>query len=186
MPAYITPPKSTESGRTSGSLLTVMDIMPTILERAGVEASAMNPADSGRLPMRGKSFAALLDDPDRQIHDPSEDMPMDHAGWSVMIRGDWKIVREVDASDWQLFNTADDPSEIRDVSAEYPDIFGDMVSKYEEHAAATGNDRNHQRPVRNRVRSHGRAEGWRPAYYRGAICPPYRCDSQVHQLFALR
>ena len=136
--AFILEPNSSQTGRTSQSLLAVMDIAPTILELADVEESAMNSTDSSLLPIRGSSFAALLDNTAQRIHDADEPIALDHAGISVLMQGDWKIVREATATNWHLFNTAEDPSEIHDLALEQPEILAELTGKYEAHAQATG------------------------------------------------
>ena len=136
--AFIREPNSSQTGRISQSLLAVMDVAPTILELADVEESAMNSTNNNLLPIRGSSFAALLDNTSQRIHDADEPIALDHAGISVLMQGDWKIVREATATNWHLFNTAEDPSETHDLASEQPQILAELTGKYEAHALATG------------------------------------------------
>ena len=137
VPAFIRPLNSGESGRISQSLLTVMDVLPTILDLAGIEETTVNAAGNAVLPIRGKSFALLLTDVDQTIHQ-DEHIALDLGGDSVLMENNWKIVRPAETSHWELFNMAIDPSETNDLSAEQPKKLADLVGKYEAHAEATG------------------------------------------------
>jgi arylsulfatase A-like enzyme len=136
--AFIRPLNPKESERTSSSLTLVMDIMPTIMDLAGIDEAEFISNNPNLLPIRGKSFAALLDNPTQSIHSTDEPLALDHAGLSWLHRGDWKIVRDALEDNWQLFNTKDDPSETQELSAEYPDLLVELVAAYEAHAQATG------------------------------------------------
>lgn len=136
VPAFITPPSQSEQGRTSQSMLTVMDVMPTIMELAGIAEGAYPQA--GLLPIRGKSFASLLENQQAIVHQQDEFIALDHGGVSFMREGDWKILRPYDSDIWQLFNTHEDPSETNELSVQNPDKLADLVGKYESHAAELG------------------------------------------------
>jgi arylsulfatase A-like enzyme len=137
VPAFIRPLNPRESGRISNSLLTVMDILPTMMDLAGIEEATTNAAGNPVLPIRGKSFASLLMDQSMAIHQ-NEPIGLDLGGHSVLMENDWKIVRHSNTSHWSLFNTAKDPSETTDLSATQTEKLADLVSKYEQHAEATG------------------------------------------------
>ncbi len=136
VPAFIRPPQPVDNGRISNSLLTVMDVMPTIMELAGIQES--NYPQQGLLPIRGKSFAALLNNTEQRVHAEDEAIALDHAGLSFMREGDWKILRKVGSDEWQLFNTGQDPRELNNLAASNPGKLADMVAKYDAHAQATG------------------------------------------------
>ena len=137
VPAFITSPETSEPGRISDSIVTVMDVMPTIMELAGI-TEASYPRASEVLSIRGASFASLLENPAAQIHASDEAIPLDHAGLSFMLQGDWKIVRPMGGTVWQLYNRADDPNELEDLSQERPDILIELVTKFESHASGLG------------------------------------------------
>jgi len=136
--AFITPPQTAISGRISKSLLTIMDISPTILDLAGVEQSLVNAEGDSVLSMRGKSFARILTDQNAVIHASDEAIALDLAGDSVVKMGDWKIVRAADSEEWGLFNIAQDPSETNNLANAQPDKLAELVDRYEQHAEAIG------------------------------------------------
>lgn len=139
VPAFIRSPElsSEAGGRISTSLLTVMDIMPTIMELAGIE-EASYPNAQEVLPIRGLSFASLLSDPGRIIHSDDQAIALDHAGLSYLIQGGWKIVRPVDGDNWQLYNVENDPNELEDLAQLQPQVLAELLAKYESHAAEVG------------------------------------------------
>ena len=72
-------------------------------------------------------------------------------GKSALRQGDWKAVRESPFSDWwdaeglgikrnewQLYNIANDPAEMMDLSASHPQRLQQMIARWEEYAAANG------------------------------------------------
>ena len=136
--AFIRPLSPNESDRISSSLTSVMDIMPTIMELAGIDEDGVNLRAPNKLPIRGKSFAALLDNPTQLVHADDEPIALDHAGLSWLHRGDWKIIRGVADNNWQLFNLKDDPSEAREISVEHPELLAELVATFEAHAQTTG------------------------------------------------
>lgn len=136
VPAFIRPLNPGESGRISNSLLTVMDILPTILDLASIDEATTNATGNPVLPIRGKSFASLLMDQFRTIHQ-DEPIALDLGGHSLLMENNWKIVRHSNTNHWSLFNTATDPSETTDLSATQSEKLTDLVSKYEQHAEVT-------------------------------------------------
>ena len=134
--AFMHSPYAEQTAGISNSLLTVMDVLPTILEITGVEDAYSD--HETVLPIRGKSFAALLDNPNEIIHGPEEYIPLDAQSMSVLMKGIWKIVRPAGSEHWELFDTSKDPSETTDLRMDQPDIYQDLVSAYEAHAQDIG------------------------------------------------
>jgi|TARA_B110000483_G_scaffold70401_2_gene87904 arylsulfatase A-like enzyme len=137
VPAFIRPPNSAGPGLKSNSLLTIMDVLPTIMEIAGVEEVSVNSLGNEVLPIRGKSFAGLLEEQNLNIHQ-GEYIALDNGGASVLMEGEWRIVRPPTTNDWSLFNVAADPGEANDLAEEQPDKLADLVGKYNAHADALG------------------------------------------------
>lgn len=136
VPAFAWHARAARRGETEAQLLTVMDVMPTVLELTGTPAPGDTFAGRDVQPMRGKSFASVLAAAGELVHPPDEAIALDSAGRSVVIKGDWKIVREI-AGDWMLFNIAGDPGETTDLAGREPDKFGELVADYEQQASAS-------------------------------------------------
>jgi arylsulfatase len=147
VPAFLHFPARLAGGRTVHQALNVTDVMPTLLELAGVDHPA--PRFGGRdvLPMQGRSMVSLLE-ADGAVRDAD-------IGWEFMGRrayreGDWKVIWQpalpgwepwpggIRTETWQLYNLAQDPGELHDLSAEYPGIRDRLVRRWEAYARENG------------------------------------------------
>ncbi len=111
----------------SGQFLTVMDIMPTVLDLAGIEPPDGSFGGRDVMPLRGHSMAPLLTTRQGRIHGEEEAIALDHSGNRMMVRGEWKIV-QLPRQAWMLFNMVEDPSERNDLAAAMPEQLERMVS----------------------------------------------------------
>ena len=123
------------AGGIDNQFLTVMDIMPTVLDLAGVAAPTGTFNGREILSMRGRSFRSLLAGSAAAVHGATDAIALDHSGNRMMVRGDWKIVQQPRAG-WLLFNLADDPSESNDLAAQRPQVLESMVTEFNRFAAA--------------------------------------------------
>ena len=91
----------------------VMDIMPTVLELAGIEHPAKDrPAD-------GISLAGLLIDPAREPRTRKQPICFRYRNKAAIVSDDWKLVTtNVDQGQFALYDLANDTSETTDVSKE--------------------------------------------------------------------
>jgi arylsulfatase len=122
------------------AILHVMDIVPTVLELAGIEHPSTY---NGRkiAPVQGKSWVGML--AGRTQSPRSSD---DWLGWELfnnraIRRGDWKIswlYRPFGTEDWQLFNLADDPAEQHDLSDKFPEKKRELVALWDGYVKRNG------------------------------------------------
>jgi len=122
------------------AILHVMDIVPTVLELAGIEHPSTY---NGRkiAPVQGKSWVEMLAG-NTQSPRTSEDW----LGWELFNNGairqeDWKIsrlYRPFGTGDWQLFNLAEDPGEQYDLSDKYPRKKKELVVLWDEYVKMNG------------------------------------------------
>jgi arylsulfatase len=127
-------------GLNKKAILHVMDIVPTVLELAGVEHPSTY---RGRkiAPVQGKSWVGMLAG-STQSPRTSDDW----LGWELfnnraIRQGDWKIswlYRPFGTEDWQLFNLADDPAEQYDLSDKYPKKKWKLVALWDEYVKRNG------------------------------------------------
>lgn len=148
-PAFFHFPRTIRSNLATDELITVKDVMPTLLEAAGVE----HPGD-GRfrnrdvVAMQGRSLMPLLTGASETVRKPGDYMGWELFGKRAVRQGDWKVVYlpqhelrdgvvpPVVAPDhWQLYNLTDDPAEMRDRSASEPKKLAEMVTLWEDYAA---------------------------------------------------
>lgn len=131
------------SGSTTDSFCTVMDIMPTILDLAGVRHPHPKPFRGREIvPMRGFSWLAHLRGDQAQFHAHEHDI----TGWELfglraIRQGKYKALymnapRGKDA--WELYNMEADPGEVYDLADKEPEVLEDLIRKWEVYYAETG------------------------------------------------
>lgn len=117
----------------------VTDIMPTFLQIAGVTYPTQLQSKELKQPI-GRSMLPALIDPSKV---PAEQYGMGYELFEMkaFIEGEWKILRlpkPFGTGDWQLYNIGQDPGEIDDVSASYPEIKTNLVNEWQEYSERNG------------------------------------------------
>lgn len=120
-------------GSINRGLMHVADIMPTLLEIAGVGYPKSR--DGHELPpLLGKSWVPVLAG---QAESPRTEQ--DYLAWEIwgnraVRQGDWKLrweQRPFGKGAWELFNLAMDPAERKDVAAEHADRVQALVALWD-------------------------------------------------------
>ncbi|SHF91579.1 arylsulfatase [Mariniphaga anaerophila] len=111
----------------------ITDIMPACLELAGADYPKTYNGQELDKP-DGKSFLPLLSG---QEQDDSRAFFWEHEGNTAVRVGDWKLV-SLHKKDWELYNLADDPYELNDLVAQYPDKAEKLLGKYQDWANKHG------------------------------------------------
>jgi arylsulfatase A-like enzyme len=97
------------AGRKNEGLASNYDLMPTVLDLAGVPM----PAD-----LDGRSLKPVLTGQSQAIRDRlSMSVYLDNLDAHVLREGPWKLIRYPYLDRTQLFNLTEDPHELRDLSA---------------------------------------------------------------------
>ncbi|KAL4811643.1 alkaline-phosphatase-like protein [Aspergillus spinulosporus] len=145
-------PGSSGGGTITDSFATVMDILPTILDLAGVPL----PGDVFRgravVPVRGSSWVAHLCGRTASFHDEEKEI----TGWELfglraIRKGAWKALymtapRGKDR--WELYNVIVDPGELNDLAESEPGILKELIEHWEIYCAETGMvDPGHEFPM---------------------------------------
>ena len=145
-PAFAHYPKGIQAGARSDEVLSVMDVMPTLLELTGIEHPGARYQGREVAQMQGRSMLALLKGEAEAVH------PADYAiGWELfgkraLRQGDWKIIYATYHPDrdfrslgiktdaWQLYNLAEDPAELKDLAESHPGKLTEMKMLWQEYA----------------------------------------------------
>jgi len=109
-------PERIEAGAVCDQTAHVIDLMPTLLEAAGVDRPAMRGGKS-TLPFDGKSLLGVLEGGRREPHDAL------YWKWSrgrAVRQGDWKLVSK-EGEPWELYNVTRDGTELHDLAAAQPE-----------------------------------------------------------------
>ena len=127
------------SGKRDGTV-TVRDIMPTLLDLAGVPLPSGTYDGRDILPITGRSALAYLDGKADTVHGDAA------LGWEVygsraLLKGEWKAVRifpPEGSGEWTLFNVRTDPAETTDLAEDYADVLNELSADWDQYAIENG------------------------------------------------
>ncbi|CAO3659896.1 unnamed protein product [Umbelopsis vinacea] len=119
---------------------TMMDVMPTILELAGI--SKPRKIYNGRpvLSMRGSSWVPYLSGAREHIHDDDHVTGWELVGQGALRKGHWKInfvAQPFGPEAWQLYNLSVDPGESNDLAKQEPEKLKELIKHWEQYALET-------------------------------------------------
>jgi arylsulfatase A-like enzyme len=117
------------------------DLVPTLLELAGVPAPG--PTWQGRpvQPISGRSLVPVLRDPDARVRGPDDAIGYELSGDEALYRGDLKLTRGLPPlgdGRWRLYDLAADPGETRDLAPERPELVARLRAEYDAWAREHG------------------------------------------------
>lgn len=140
-PLIVTGPGVERAGTISHANLHVMDFVPTFLESAGVEHPALR--EGGKFaPPQGKSMWPLLAGQSQATRTDADWLGWELFGNRAIRQGDWKLLYLLKgaggAGDWELFNLREDPAELHDLSAKYPDKRAALLELWNQYAQRNG------------------------------------------------
>lgn len=127
-------------GAVSRSFAYVTDLMPTILEMAGVEhPSSYNGKEV--LPLEGRSLAKVLTGNSESAYGTEEYIGGEMLNGKWIRKGDYKaemVVPPYGPNTWKLYNVSKDPGETTDLSSEFPEILEDLKTNWKTYAERVG------------------------------------------------
>jgi len=140
-PAIVHYPQAENTTGRYTEFLSVMDIMPTFLDLAGVTHPA--PEFQGRevLPMKGASMSPILDGSSQKVHGPDYMMGWELHYHKAVRKGDWKITFSrppLGDNTWKLYDLSSDPFEHHDLSETHPEKMQEMLAEWERYAEENG------------------------------------------------
>ncbi len=132
VPLVIAGPGITVSG-IQDAPVHVTDLVPTLLDLAGIAY------DGDRF--FGRSAKPVLSGQASTAYGEDDSFAFEVSGNAALYRGQWKLARISPPrgdSQWRLYDLSVDPGETKDVAAENPDLFQDMLAEYEGYAQSVG------------------------------------------------
>ncbi|WP_127114178.1 arylsulfatase [Shimia sediminis] len=126
-------PKGFAPGGTAHAPCHVVDILPTILEVAGVDYASEVDGHAIQ-PCQGESFLSLLRGSDWQREAP---IFFEHEGNGAVRAGPFKLVR-LHGRDWELYDMEADRTELNDLAGRGGRIEADLQRQYANWAEACG------------------------------------------------
>jgi len=126
-----------QKGSINNGLMSIADIMPTLLEVAGTTyPKTFNGHELP--PLIGKSWKKVLAGESESPRTQEDYISWELFGNRALRQGDWKLrweIKPLGKSDWELFNLATDPAESRDLAAIYPDKVKSMLILWDDYVA---------------------------------------------------
>jgi arylsulfatase A-like enzyme len=125
-PLIIRYPKKVAVGQRTDAFASVLDIAPTLLDFAGMQAKNL-------ATLAGHTMAALLDGSSKEVHDSGELFVAEIAGNVALYRGDYKLVRNLPPfgdKQWHLYNLRLDPTEANDLASTNADLVKSLTGAY--------------------------------------------------------
>lgn len=111
----------------------IIDIMPTLVEVSEAKYPKYYKG-SDITPMEGKSLLPIIQESSTSNH---EYVYWEHIGNRAVRNNQWKLVALAN-SDWKLYNIDKDPTEIKNIINENPDLAKKLIKKYEQWANEVG------------------------------------------------
>ncbi|MEP2531978.1 arylsulfatase [Shimia sp.] len=125
----------------NGSFLHIRDIMPTILEAAGIEVP--NEEFEGRaiLPVQGNSVLPLLKGEIAQTGPETTEVGYELFDQKAYFKAPWKALwmpEPFGTGEWELYNIESDPGELNDLGKKYPEMLAELVDLWEQYSTENG------------------------------------------------
>ncbi len=132
----------TRSGVVTDERLHVADILPTMLDMAGVRRPSEIDGEPVP-PLYGRSLAPMLTGAAVQpVRTGMDALCFEMLECCSVLCGDWKLLWMAppygDGDRWQLFNLAEDPRELEDLSAQYPGKVAQLEGQWQAYAEFVG------------------------------------------------
>jgi arylsulfatase len=138
------PNRITDRGGLRHQYHHVVDLMPTVLDAAGVEPPD-EIAGVAQVPIDGRSMRYSFDAPGADT--PRSVQYYEMVGTRALWRSGWKVVSDhqpgagtggFESDTWELFHTETDLNELRDVSSDHPELVDELVAEWWKQAEANG------------------------------------------------
>jgi len=138
-PLIVSWPKGVaEKGGLRKQFVHVVDLYPTLLDACGVKQPELYRGEPQK-PLEGASVAPTF--ASSQAATRTEQY-YELGGYRAFQEGDWRLVAQhqrgkpFEDDHWGLYDTAKDPNELRDVSADHADVVARLKDKWNKAAAA--------------------------------------------------
>ena len=128
------------AGTMDHSFFHVRDIMPTILDVAGIELT-QNFNGHPVAPIQGGSVLDFLSGKVNSPYVGADQVGYELFGMKAYFDGDWKILwmpPPFGSGDWQLYNLIEDPGELTDLGDQQPERLAKMIGRWEQYKQENG------------------------------------------------
>ena len=141
VPAFVVwPTEIAEKSSFESSFMTVLDVVPTLLDVAGVTYPTSMYKGRELFPLQGRSLLPYLTGKEDNLDDQYT-MGWELFGRKAIRKGDWKIIdnnKPYGKSRWELYNLKSDPFEREDLSEFDPAKLSEMIEVWDQYAERNG------------------------------------------------
>lgn len=141
VPLIVSGPGVRQRGIVTDQLLHVTDVLPTLLDYAGVGRPEQRNGHQ-LAPLYGRSWRAFLEGTSHQpIRGHYDAIGFEMIECKAVIKGDWKVLfmaPPYGASEWHLYNLRDDPQELTNVAHQNPNKLAEMLAEWEAYSRSVG------------------------------------------------
>lgn len=142
VPGIFYDPRAKDRGSIDRTLLSVMDIYPTILELAGLSYPSSGDHVEGYAELQGQSWSGVLARDEASIKDLNDRvLAWELFGKRAVRKGPWKLIAypppHGDGA-WQLYNLESDPTETKNIAAQHPQTVAELAMAWDAYATKNG------------------------------------------------
>ncbi len=108
----------------------LIDLLPTMLDMAGVKDPGRTWNGRAAPPLEGQSLVPILM---KDSENPQREIYFHHLENRALRLGDWKLVARGENGPWELYNLKTDRGEINDLASRYPEKVQDLAARWQKH-----------------------------------------------------
>ncbi|ENX49566.1 MULTISPECIES: arylsulfatase [Acinetobacter] len=139
--SFIHYPAFERQQQISHEFLTVMDLLPTLLDYLNIQHPETEYKGRQLVPLRGKSILPYLQNQQAHIHTQDHITGWELFGQKALRKGDWKalfIPAPNGPNRWQLYNLQHDKGETQDLAKQYPDKLQELLHDWATYVKENG------------------------------------------------
>lgn len=139
--SFIHYPAFERQQQISHEFLTVMDLLPTLLDYLNIQHPETEYKGRQLVPLRGKSILPYLQNQQAHIHTQDHITGWELFGQKALRKGDWKalfIPAPNGPNRWQLYNLQHDKGETQDLAKQYPDKLQELLNDWATYVKENG------------------------------------------------
>lgn len=139
--AFIHYPVLARNGQIATAFSTVMDVLPTVLELAGVQHPGTRYAGRTVHAVRGRSMLSWLNAETQAVHSVNVSTGWELFGRCAVRQGDWKallVPPPYGSGAWELYDLSADPGETSNLALTWPQKLRDLLDHWDLYVQETG------------------------------------------------
>ena len=140
-PAFIKHQAYQRQQGISHEFLTVMDLLPTLLDTLNIQHPGSVYKGRELVPLRGKSIVPYLNAAQNYIHNEDHVTGWELFGQKALRKGHWKalfIPAPNGPNKWQLYNLNEDAGETEDLAEKHPEKLKELLAEWQVYVRENG------------------------------------------------